>query len=128
MPVLITIENVTLGEGATCAQVATRVPERELSPALPAAGAQILELDQASLICMVPKVRPQAAPAFPRALSNLQPPSAPFTLHPVPERASMDGNSQQFWTPRESVAQLCQRFSKMVLVVMTFPCTVDTRQ
>lgn len=26
------------------------------------------------------------------------------------------------------MAQLYQRFSKMVLVVMTFPCTVDTRQ
>lgn len=40
----------------------------------------------------------------------------------------MDGNSQQLWTPMESVAQLYQRFSKMVLVVMTFPCTVDTLQ
>lgn len=65
----------------------------------------------------------------PRGLSSLPPPSAPFgPPQPVPERASMDGNSQQLWTPMESVAQLYQRFSKMVLVVMTFPCTVDTLQ
>lgn len=65
----------------------------------------------------------------PWGLSSLPPPSAPFgSPQPVPERASMDGNSQQLWTPMESVAQLYQRFSKMVLVVMTFPCTVDTRQ
>lgn len=40
----------------------------------------------------------------------------------------MDGKSQQLETPRESVAQLYHRFSKMVLVVMTLPWTVDTLQ
>lgn len=59
----------------------------------------------------------------------LQPLSVPYSLpHPIPERASMDGKSQQLETPRESVAQLYHRFSKMVLVVMTFPWTVDTLQ
>lgn len=72
-----------LGQGAMCDQVATTVPDRGLPPALPAAGSQVPELNQASLLCVVSKARPQAAPTLPGALSNLLPPSAPFTLHPV---------------------------------------------
>lgn len=46
---------------------------------------------------------------------EVSPPStslcSPGQSQPVPERASMDGKSQQLETPRESVAQLYQRFS-----------------
>lgn len=68
---------------------------------------------------------PRKRPRKPRRMAVIMRARQPWTY---PERASMDGKSQQLETPRESVAQLYHRFSKMVLVVMTLPWTVDTLQ
>lgn len=86
-----------------------------------------LSLHLASWAVWRPRSSHRQRPHPPWGLSSLPPlPLLPSALPARTGEGQHGRNSQQLWTPMESVAQLYQRFSKMVLVVMTFPCTVDT--